>query len=87
LSVRIADTGTMTESQQHATKTLVTDSPKTTSVQTAKERKNKKMKTLFEYILIASACPLAYVLWLATRWLAAHQIKRELSHNQHDNNQ
>jgi len=35
------------------------------------------MKMLFEYILIASACPLAYILWLATRWLAAHQIKRE----------
>ena len=35
------------------------------------------MKTLFEYILIASACPLAYVLWLATRWLAAYWIKKE----------
>jgi hypothetical protein len=42
------------------------------------------MKTLFEYILIASACPLAYVLWRATRWLAAYQIKRELSHNQNN---
>ena len=48
-----------------------------------KERK-KNMKTLIEYILIASACPLAYVLWLATRWLAAYQIKRKLSHNQND---
>ena len=42
------------------------------------------MKTLFEYILIASACPLAYVLWRATRWLAAYQIKKKKENKRKD---
>ena len=42
------------------------------------------MKTLFEYILIASACPLAYVLWRATRWLAAYKIKKKKENKRKD---